>query len=323
MRSLQTARCRFKEWPGARKASHRLRRIRSVLLALALPIFVVVFVGLWAGEADAGEPNAGGAPAWAASQPQSTPPVFSATVHVLPSTTTLRVGERLSVRVDLSVSEGCRFPIYELTLDQDPPLLVYTSPSTATVGPPVSNPFTYTLTAVKPGRLVLNAVAYGERYCGDYWNWRYLRGASEPVTVRAPHRVYLPLLSRPCMLDVRAVDLWPEPPGPLDRRIEFTFGASISYAADCETIAKATAFCAYPGETIPGCREGKILPDRPFATDEKRYPPGEHISEQEYRYAPTYLDPGFDRLVVRVQVREPWPSERRLYCKQEVYALTP
>lgn len=197
MSSLRTICCQFKAWPGDREAGCRLRSLPGVLLALALPIWIVVFVGIWAGTADAGEPNAVSAPAQVVDPTPNGRPVFSATVHVLPSTTVLNVGETLEVRVAISVSERCRFPIYELTLNQDPPLLVYHSPPTATVGPPVSNPFVYTLTAVKPGRVVLNAVAYGERYCEDYWLWHYLSGSSAPVTVWAPHRVYLPFLSRP------------------------------------------------------------------------------------------------------------------------------
>jgi hypothetical protein len=174
-----------------------MRRLPGLVLALAVPAFVVLLVFVLAGKADTGKTAAEGAHAWAPMPLESATPVFSATVHVVPSTTTLRVGESLSVSVAIRVSEGCRFPIYELTLFQDEPLFAYTVPSTATVGPPVSNPFTYTLTAVAPGTTTLGARAYGERYCDDFWVWRYLHGVSVPVTVwEARHKAYLPLVAR-------------------------------------------------------------------------------------------------------------------------------
>jgi hypothetical protein len=128
------------------------------------------------------------------------PPVFSATVEVIPLVTELRMSETLVVTVSVGTSEGCTFPIYELTLSQgsaDGPIFEYVSPPTATVGPPVSNPITFTLTAVSTGTVTFDALAYGERYCGDYWQWRYLRGESEPVTVWLEERqIYLPLVMK-------------------------------------------------------------------------------------------------------------------------------
>jgi hypothetical protein len=124
--------------------------------------------------------------------------VFSATVEVIPAVTELRMSETLVVTVSVSTSEGCIFPIYELTIGQgggDAPIFEYVSPPTATVGPPVSNPITFTLTAVSTGTVTFGAVAYGERYCGDYWQWTYLRGESEPVTVwLEKYQIYLPMI---------------------------------------------------------------------------------------------------------------------------------
>ena len=118
-----------------------------------------------------------------ASTPTFTPaPSFSATVEVLPGKTHLYVNESLQVRVSVIPSEGCQFPIYELTLGQDVPLFEYISPPTTTVRAP-GNPFTYTLLAVYTGTVTFDALAYGERYCGDYWQWQYLRGQSEPISV--------------------------------------------------------------------------------------------------------------------------------------------
>jgi hypothetical protein len=116
---------------------------------------------------------------------------------VIPSATILELGETLDVTVSVKPSEGCSFPIYEMTLGQDVPLFDYVSPPTPQVGPPVSNPFTYTLTAVSTGTVTFDALLYGERYCGDFWQWTYLSGESIPVAVALEkHQVYLPSILR-------------------------------------------------------------------------------------------------------------------------------
>jgi len=144
------------------------------------------------------ETDVGTAESTAAETPTPTAttwPVFSATVEVIPLATRVPVSGTLHVAVSVKPSEGCRFPIYELTLDQDVPAFEYVSPPTAKVGPPVSNPFTYTLTAVNTGTVTFDALVHGERYCGDFWNWMYLGGESEPVLVWLPAcRIYLPLI---------------------------------------------------------------------------------------------------------------------------------
>jgi hypothetical protein len=119
---------------------------------------------------------------------------------VNPSQRQVVIGETLIVTVAISVSEGCSFPILELTLEQvgdDGPVFDYVSPSTHTVGPPVTNPFSYTLSATHPGTVVFDGQAYGERYCGDFWNWTYVSGESELVTVaEQPHRIHMPLIGK-------------------------------------------------------------------------------------------------------------------------------
>jgi hypothetical protein len=130
--------------------------------------------------------------------PTMTPPqVFTATVSVMPSATIVELGETLDVIVSVKTSQGCSFPIYEMTLSQDVPLFDYVSPPTPQVGPPVSNPFTYTLSAVSTGTVTFGALLYGERYCGDFWVWTYLSGGSGPVAVALEkHWIYLPLILR-------------------------------------------------------------------------------------------------------------------------------
>ena len=126
-------------------------------------------------------------------------PIFSATMAITPSQSSVAIGDTLVVTVSISVSQGCDYPIYELTLQQtsdDGGEFAYVSPPTHTVGPPVTNPFVYTLTAVHPGTLSLNGQAYGESYCGDHWNWQYVTGDSGLIHIRQPwHWLYLPLIS--------------------------------------------------------------------------------------------------------------------------------
>ncbi|MBE2197778.1 MAG: hypothetical protein IAE79_04145 [Anaerolinea sp.] len=131
--------------------------------------------------------------------PTATPsPVFSATMAVTPSQSWVDIGDTLVVTVSVSVSQGCQYPIYELALQQvsgDGGEFAYVSPPTHTVGPPVTNPFVYTLTAVNTGTVSFNGQAYGERYCGDYWNWTYVNGVSAIIYIgMEPYLVYLPMI---------------------------------------------------------------------------------------------------------------------------------
>jgi len=62
--------------------------------------------------------------------------------------------------------------------------------SPAKVGPPVAQQTVYTLTALAPGTTTLAASAYGERNCGDGWQWTYVNGAATLLTVTtAPTRL--------------------------------------------------------------------------------------------------------------------------------------
>ena len=137
--------------------------------------------------------------------PTPSSPVFTATMHVVPDKTILEINETVNVRVSIDVSEGCRYPIYKLKLMQEGeeiPPFVYILPITHTVGPAgVSNPFTYTLQAVRLGAIRFKGLAYGERYCGDYWNWTYVTGVSDVVTIVDYNRqMYLPLIHYDCCL---------------------------------------------------------------------------------------------------------------------------
>ncbi|MDA0243990.1 MAG: ThuA domain-containing protein [Chloroflexi bacterium] len=131
-------------------------------------------------------------------------PVFSATLSVVPSQTEVLVGETVDVVVSLQVNPACQYLVLELQLAQtssDGATLAYTMPTTDTVGAPVTNPFTYTLTALTTGTVSFNAQTYGELNCGSGWVWTYVNGSSTAVhivdeTIVPTNHLYLPLVRR-------------------------------------------------------------------------------------------------------------------------------
>ena len=113
-------------------------------------------------------------------------PIFEATMTVLLDRPIVAVGEELLVTIDITVSEGCMYPVYELELLQagdNAPLFAYLDPPRALIGPGVPIPRTYRLIAARPGEITFDGRAFGERYCNDFWNWTYVSGSSESVRV--------------------------------------------------------------------------------------------------------------------------------------------
>lgn len=176
-----------------------MRRISMPILVYVIAAFFLLIL-IFAAQATASRGQVFMAPLITPTLTSTPSPVFSATMTIMPSKSQLAMSETLTVTISISVSQGCQFPIYELTLGQlgnDGPAFAYRSPSTHTVGPPVSNPFSYTLTAISTGTVVFYGVAFGERYCGDYWNWTYVSGRSGPVRVGPwPYQAYLPTVRR-------------------------------------------------------------------------------------------------------------------------------
>jgi len=176
-----------------------VRRISMPILVYVITAFFLLTLIL-AAQTTASRGQASLAPLITPTLTSTPSPVFSATMTIMPSKSQLAISETLTVTISISVSQGCQFPIYELTLGQlgsDGPAFAYRSPSTHTVGPPVSNPFSYTLAAISTGTVVFYGRAFGERYCGDYWNWTYVSGRSRPVRVGPwPYQAYLPIVRR-------------------------------------------------------------------------------------------------------------------------------
>ena len=112
-------------------------------------------------------------------------PVFSATLLIQPARPAVRVGETLTVTVNIDVSEGCQYPIFELSLAQDssePPIFAHIDPPVDMITGPITLPSQWTFQATAPGLATFDAQTFGERYCG-YWYWHYLYGRSGGVLV--------------------------------------------------------------------------------------------------------------------------------------------
>jgi len=129
------------------------------------------------------------------------------TLDVMPARTWSVIGETLTVTITKHATEGgCYYATYDLTLDQrgdDAPIFEYAS--SPIVGPPVSYPVAFTLTAVHTGSITLKATAYGEIYFCDseycFWQWAFVYGESDLVTVwTQAYETYLPLISKGCLL---------------------------------------------------------------------------------------------------------------------------
>jgi len=124
-------------------------------------------------------------------------PYYDISVEVTPSASEVPLGEQISVTVNLvNHSTECIFAGYDLTLSElgtEGPFFQFDSPST--VGPPLPASTVFTLTAVASGTVQLRALAYGERYCNDFWVWQYESGVSLPIIVGGTfEKQYLPFI---------------------------------------------------------------------------------------------------------------------------------
>lgn len=141
-------------------------------------------------------PSIGASPALTAT-PSTEPPVFSATLSLTADREQLYIGETLTVTIDITVSEGCIYPIFAITLKplaEDALVLTHVQPPTDTISGALAVPSVWTFRATQPGTATLQADTFGERYCGDYWNWYYLRGQTNPITVEpGPYINWLPV----------------------------------------------------------------------------------------------------------------------------------
>ena len=115
-------------------------------------------------------------------------PVFTATLSIVPDRSAVRIGETLTMTVDIDVSEGCIYPIFELSLAQDDsekPIFTHIDPPVDMITGPISLPSQWTFLATAPGIATFDARTFGEKNCGDAWIWHYLYGGSGTVVVGA------------------------------------------------------------------------------------------------------------------------------------------
>lgn len=113
-------------------------------------------------------------------------PVFSATLSVVPHTTTLLVGEVLTVTANLDVAAGCQYPIFELTLGQaesETPIFEHIAPPTGIITGPIAIPSAWAFRAIQPGAATFAARTFGEKNCDGAWIWQYVGGVSGVVNV--------------------------------------------------------------------------------------------------------------------------------------------
>ena len=124
-------------------------------------------------------------------------PVFSATLSVVPHTTTLLVGEVLTVTADLDVAAGCQYPIFELTLGQaesETPIFEHIAPPTGIITGPIAIPSAWAFRAIQPGAATFAARTFGEKNCDGAWIWHYESGVSGMVNVLSqPYAAYFPI----------------------------------------------------------------------------------------------------------------------------------
>lgn len=124
-------------------------------------------------------PPEGDQPVPSTMQPEA--PVFEVSVNLAAPQTELTVGESLSLSASLdNQSVSCQYPLFEIALliETEGILEIVGEP---VVGPPGQNPTVFEVRALQPGETRLLARAYGEKNCGDGWQWQYV--SSEPLKI--------------------------------------------------------------------------------------------------------------------------------------------
>lgn len=162
--------------------------------AAILATMILAAVGLAAALALAGAPVVGAFPA-----PTATPtPPPTVTLSITPHRDILLVGEILTVTADLSIIEGCVYPIFELTLQQNIhefPTFSHLDPPTDILTGPIQMPSVWTFQATQPGTATFEGQTFGEKNCDGAWVWQYVNGSSEPVTVISKtHQIWIPVV---------------------------------------------------------------------------------------------------------------------------------
>jgi hypothetical protein len=175
-----------------------LNKTRLVIVAASL---VMGLMALWLALIAADTPVAGALPVLTATPTPTVSPVFSATLSLEPDRDHLYVGQMITVTADITVSEGCIYPVFELTVKQDEseaPIFEHVDPPGDMITGPIQIPSAWTFRATQPGTGTFDARTFGEQNCGNAWIFTYLFGYSEPVVVEyGPYRHWIPSVMKP------------------------------------------------------------------------------------------------------------------------------
>ncbi len=168
-------------------------------LATIAATVLLAAVALAAALALARAPAAGALPALTVTP--TTTPIFSATLSLTPDRQALLVGETLTMTADLTVSEGCIYPIFELQLRQpssETAIFSHITPPGDLFTGPIQLPSVWTFQATQPGTATFEGQTLGERNCDGAWIWQYVYGVSGQVVVLdGSYKSWLPTLFWP------------------------------------------------------------------------------------------------------------------------------
>jgi hypothetical protein len=108
---------------------------------------------------------------------------FAVQVRLEAAASSVKVGETLLLTaVTENNSTGCQYPLYEISLQERPPgKFEFVSPQV--IGPPGVSPATFEVRPLEPGTWELFAQAYGEKNCGEGWQWEYVTSPPVVITV--------------------------------------------------------------------------------------------------------------------------------------------
>lgn len=108
-------------------------------------------------------------------------PQLNVQVTLRPARQQLTLGETVVLTAEVTVdSQDCRYPLYEVSLQESTPGQVeFVSPQV--IGPPGESPTSFEVRPRQPGQVSLFARAYGEIDCGQGMYWQYF--TSEPLVL--------------------------------------------------------------------------------------------------------------------------------------------
>lgn len=108
---------------------------------------------------------------------------FVVQVRLEAASTEVKVGDTLALTaVTENNSTGCQYPLYEISLrESQPGKFEFISPQV--IGPPGVSPASFEVRPLEAGTWELVAYAYGEKNCGDGWQWQYVTSPPVVITV--------------------------------------------------------------------------------------------------------------------------------------------